>query len=305
MSRSIQMWIVAVLFALAWYCPASAGECAAETDHQIVAHLVSVESQLRAQDVSHLTDVQQERRLQHLDTLNEYTRAGQFPHNHTGAGRERPFPFPQGFPELPCRTPVFVDEHGTHCAVGALLAADGQGEMVSRIVAESNLLYVHEMRDPEISTWARENGFSVDELAMIQPQYACDDCVSDVDCAMNWGGSKCHLGRCVEECTSDLDCDGLKVCRQNFGAVCEFECGLDSDCDGGYCNMALRRCVSNDCQSNSDCPVTWVCDQEASLCRPECIADSDCSGARFLRPQQTTVHTGLSVFLGLWRVRTV
>lgn len=124
---------------------------------RVRAHLVRVEDELRAADVTHLTASQREARSRHLAVLREYHERGLFPHNHTVPDR---------------RVPVFVDEHGTHCAVGYLLARDGRHDIVERIASERNLATVPELADDaELAAWLDGAGLSVEEAARIQPAY--------------------------------------------------------------------------------------------------------------------------------------
>jgi hypothetical protein len=81
--------------------------------------------------------------------------AGRFPHNHVGPGL----------------TPVFIDEHGTACAVGYLLLEGGAAELARQIAHEQPLARLPEIRSPALARWAMENGFQVEELALIQPSY--------------------------------------------------------------------------------------------------------------------------------------
>lgn len=128
-------------------------------EHEVTrvrAHLARVEAELRAADVSGLTAAQRTVRARHLDVLRAYREAGVFPHNHV-ADR---------------RTPVFVDEHGTHCAVGFLIAQSGRDDIVRRIARTRNYAAVPELADdPELAAWLDEAGFSVVEAARIQPWY--------------------------------------------------------------------------------------------------------------------------------------
>ena len=70
-------------------------------------------------------------------------------------------------------TPVFVDELGTHCAVGYLLHVSGYDDVVGKISEENNLGYVNELNldYPMLGIWAEAYGFTIDELAWIQPEY--------------------------------------------------------------------------------------------------------------------------------------
>lgn len=124
---------------------------------RVRAHLLRVEWELRDADVSHLTDEQRSARAAHLDRLHAYALAGVFPHNHDVPDR---------------RVPVFVDDHGTHCAVGHLMAMSGEEALVRRISAERNLERVPDLADvPGVAEWLTSAGLSVEEAAAIQPAY--------------------------------------------------------------------------------------------------------------------------------------
>ncbi|MBL8683983.1 MAG: hypothetical protein JNK05_32725 [Myxococcales bacterium] len=91
-----------------------------------------------------------------LDALREYREDGVFPENH-----RRPY-----------NTPVFVDEKGTHCAVGHLLALSGHGALVEKIASERNLATVHELsNEPELVAWLDATGLTLEEATLIQPGY--------------------------------------------------------------------------------------------------------------------------------------
>lgn len=123
---------------------------------RIRTHLSLVEGILRARPAERLTETQYNNRLRLLDELRSYHQAGIFPLNHN----------------FHHRTPFFIDAHGTACAVGHLLIRDGQEDFALRIKEEMNNAYLLDMPYPEIATWAKANGFTVEELAWIQPGYA-------------------------------------------------------------------------------------------------------------------------------------
>ena len=126
---------------------------------RIRMHLLLVESHLRERSVAHLNLVQQMARLQSLDALHAYAEAGVFPQNYS----------------LKKRTPFFIDVHGTACAVGHLLIESGNRSFAERIHDEQNNAYILDMPYGEIPNWAEQNGFSVEELAWIQPGYPMTD----------------------------------------------------------------------------------------------------------------------------------
>lgn len=90
-----------------------------------------------------------------LDALDTYADRGLFPLNDM----------------VPGRSPVFIDKLGNACAVGHLMITSGDAELAERIRQELNLAYVHDIALPEVAAWATTNGFTIDELAWIQPTY--------------------------------------------------------------------------------------------------------------------------------------
>lgn len=126
-------------------------------DPLVPLHLQAVEATLRSETPAGLSAEQQTRRLRHLDVLHRYWTVGKFPVNHYH----------------PTRQPYFQDNFGTLCAVGYLLWHDGQQPLVQQIRRENNYGYLHDLAGqyPAIGTWASANGFTVSELAWIQPTY--------------------------------------------------------------------------------------------------------------------------------------
>ncbi len=133
---------------------------AAETA-RIQAHLLGAEREMESHDVSHLTAPQREARGRAMVALRRYRLAGRFPHNHRVPG---------------ARIPVFVDEHGTPCAMAYLIAESGSVEMVRRIASTRNLALVRQLADdPELVAWLRANGMTAAEAARVQPQYGGEE----------------------------------------------------------------------------------------------------------------------------------
>lgn len=123
---------------------------------RIQQHLKLVEQVLRQRDIYHLNASQKNNRLKHLDVLQQYWNAAAFPTNTYHSHRQ----------------PYFVDNFGVHCAVGYLLHTDGQDDFVNMINTKDNYAYIHELtKYPQLENWATENGFTIDELAWIQPGY--------------------------------------------------------------------------------------------------------------------------------------
>jgi antitoxin component YwqK of YwqJK toxin-antitoxin module len=121
----------------------------------IQAHLFAVESMLRDADVSALSPELKRARMQHLDVLHAYVLKGEFPQNKWRAGR----------------VPVFIDDAGVHCAVGFLIQQSGNAALAKRIAANNNYIRVYDIADPEMLVWQKKSGFTVHELALIQPTY--------------------------------------------------------------------------------------------------------------------------------------
>lgn len=128
----------------------------AANEHEwIQLHLSLVEQTLRQRSTKQLNAQQAANRTACLDYLHEYWNAGNFPINE----------------DYNYRTPIFIDKHDNFCAVGYLVKASGH-EAVSRMISsKTNLAYVKQMHYPELNKWAEDYGFTVDELAWIQPGY--------------------------------------------------------------------------------------------------------------------------------------
>lgn len=144
---------------------------AAETV-RIQAHLLGAERQMELRDVSHLTPAQLEARGRAVAALRRYRLAGRFPHNHRVMG---------------ARVPVFVDEHGTPCAMAYLIAESGSVELVRRIAATRNLALVRQLADdPEVVAWLRANGMTAAEAARVQPTYGGEGGLEPISDEFMW-----------------------------------------------------------------------------------------------------------------------
>lgn len=128
-----------------------------QNDNQrIQKHLELVYQVLSNRSINHLTATQRVNRTRHLSVLKSYYEAAVFPTNHYHNKRQ----------------PYFVDNYNVHCAVGYLLQQDGQTAIIATIRANDNYTYIHELtKYPQLNNWAKANGFTVDELAWIQPGY--------------------------------------------------------------------------------------------------------------------------------------
>jgi hypothetical protein len=124
---------------------------------RIQTHLKLVEQTLRNRTTTHLSSTQKANRLRHLDVLHQYWEAATFPTNTFHSARQ----------------PYFVDIFGVHCAVGYLLHKDGQNALVQQIKKNNNYAYIKELTAYQsLGEWAVRNGFTIDELAWIQPGYS-------------------------------------------------------------------------------------------------------------------------------------
>lgn len=121
----------------------------------IQSHLAYCELKLRLR-----TRPDQIARLRLLDHLHRYWQAGCFPEHrfHT-----------------PGRRPVFIDDSGTYCAVGYLMAQSGARGLAAAINRDDRFAYIEDLdlsQHPEIRSWLLEHELSQTEAALIQPTYA-------------------------------------------------------------------------------------------------------------------------------------
>lgn len=122
---------------------------------RIAYHLRTVVELLSAQTTTHLNSVQLEKRKQTIQILAGYADRKVFPTNHYHAVRQ----------------PYFIDNYDVHCAVGYLVKETGYPEISKEIARTQNYAYVKEIKSEALLQWANEYGFSVQELALIQPGY--------------------------------------------------------------------------------------------------------------------------------------
>lgn len=123
---------------------------------RIKTHLQYVEGILRNQPVDHLSEEQQKNRFTHLNHLREYYQTGQFPHNddHRDA-----------------RRPTFISRDGNVCAVGYLIEKSLGRDIVEKINQRYKYAYITDIDAPIFKRWVESSGFTLRELAMIQPMY--------------------------------------------------------------------------------------------------------------------------------------
>jgi hypothetical protein len=101
---------------------------------------------------------------------------------------------------VPWRTPVFIDDHGTICAVGYLIEQSVGRALPEQIAVNHRYDYIEDIANamPEVAAWVASSGFTLDELASIQPGYE----IASIDMWSTWNFQK----RPVEdgEYTDDL-----------------------------------------------------------------------------------------------------
>jgi hypothetical protein len=129
------------------------------TDEDVIMfHLLQVEKELRKVDRGTMSKLQFKNRQLNLEKLKEYAQERKFPKN-TG--------------HIFQRVPYFIDIYNTPCAVGHLIIESGNKKLAQEIHCINNNGYIADLVDQfsAISKWAEINGFTIQELAWIQPTY--------------------------------------------------------------------------------------------------------------------------------------
>ncbi|MEQ8909669.1 MAG: T9SS type A sorting domain-containing protein [Vicingaceae bacterium] len=121
----------------------------------IQLHLDLVIKQLEKRELPQFSESQLEKRHALLNELTKYKKRGVFPQNLYHAQR----------------TPYFIDDYGTACAVGYLIIQSGHADFTKTISEKYNYRYLSDMPQAEIQQWATIHGFTLDELEWIQPSY--------------------------------------------------------------------------------------------------------------------------------------
>ncbi len=127
---------------------------------RIATHLRLVRTHLLRHTPEGLSAAQMHHRTSLLERLGEYANDRTFPQNHV----------------LHYRNPIFIDPHGTACAVGWLMIESGHRDLAEGIDAAMEAGYLAEIVADErfqrpVTQWASDHGFTADELAWIQPAY--------------------------------------------------------------------------------------------------------------------------------------
>jgi hypothetical protein len=142
-----------------WSCEISN---ATNFNQAIQLHLASVIEVLSLRNVQNLSREQQIHRENLLRILENYAIQGTFPVNDY----------------LPFQNPVFIDRFETHCAVGYLMQQSGSENLARQIQSNQNFAFVRQISIDGVAEWANEHGFTLDELAWIQPGYPPNTVVS-------------------------------------------------------------------------------------------------------------------------------
>ena len=124
---------------------------------RIQAHFDSVLVELNARDVSQLTAEQRANRSALIRTLAAYRTRAAFPINY----------------DFDTPTPYFVDRGtGVLCAVAHLMEQTGRRDIVDRVAAANNNVWVSQLAgDAEFEGWLTRQGITLAEAARIQVPY--------------------------------------------------------------------------------------------------------------------------------------
>lgn len=160
-----------------------------KTEKELIKlHLKLVVDILRNKDVTHWNKLQQTNRAQLLNELAIYGKKGVFPvntHHKT-------------------RTPYFIDELGTACAVGQMIIKSGNEQLAKAISKKFNYKYIEDMPQAPIKIWAKEHGFTDEELKWIQPGY----------------GPQCPLDSAIPStCPSGFGCFNPDIYKTNLDSA--------------------------------------------------------------------------------------
>jgi hypothetical protein len=145
---------------------------------RIRAHLLRTELALRSENTFGWPRELVTARAASLDRLHAYAERGEFPRNVHTPGRE----------------PIFIDDRGIACAVGALVIASGALELAETIARDENGALLLDMRTPGLSDWVAGSGLTAEDAALIQPQYC--DCADEPSLTCGSDG-KTYTNACV------------------------------------------------------------------------------------------------------------
>ena len=74
---------------------------------------------------------------------------------------------------VPWRSPVFIDAKGQICAVGYLIERTAGRDLAEKIAKHHRVAYIEDIAaaEPVVAAWVASSGFTLEELATIQPGY--------------------------------------------------------------------------------------------------------------------------------------
>src|SRR6188768_1665910 len=230
---------------------------------RIQQRLAQVELRLRSAPSDALTPSARLARARSLDELHRYWQVGVFPRNSQHPNQRRPY---------------FIDDEGRPCAVGALIQRSGFTELARRIDQTFHNDYVPDMNDAELLAWAGAHGFSVAELALIQPEYCA--CGTGFDASGGAGGRGGSASEDRAAYRPVCGSNGLTYWNECIAEVCggveivaEGECAHEAPCE--LCGSGDRFVAVSEC--TQDAPE-GICDLDWSL---DVVPVSDRVGARW------------------------
>ncbi|MFN6380276.1 MAG: hypothetical protein ACK4WD_13435 [Flavobacteriales bacterium] len=131
-------------------------ECNSLTEKQRIGAHLSYAYQLLKERTEAMPESEiKQKRFVILEHLRNYIRRGEFPINS----------------KYEERRPCFIDEKGTYCAVGYLIQQTAGSALAEKINSLFQYEFLSKMQLPELSEWVSLSGFSVEEMATIQPTY--------------------------------------------------------------------------------------------------------------------------------------
>lgn len=200
-----------------------------DDNHRIQRHLLEVVHILRLKKHDFDTKALDKRRLL-LDDLEIYAKRQVFPINLYHKERR----------------PYFIDHLGTHCAVGYMMLLSGNEDLAQRISTKENYAYLRDIQTNGVEEWAENHGFTIDELAWIQPGYMLPSSYATIDGTTN--GPVTHIEH-YSAVFSDLN--GL-VFTGDFNVINIFPClniGIYSnnqlECFGGGIEGKINDLMTN------------------------------------------------------------
>ncbi|MFZ6182126.1 hypothetical protein [Nannocystis pusilla] len=132
---------------------------------RLQAHFHEVLLELRGRDVTQLGAPQRAARERLIEELARYAREGRFPRNYVSRAP----------------LPIFIDPHGTRCAMARLIESTGHAALVARVATHRNFALIRELEgDAALRAWLDEFGLTAAEAGRIQPEYCfvtkAEDC---------------------------------------------------------------------------------------------------------------------------------